>query len=226
MSPEKSQSPPLTVVSWSSDDSGGFGELLSHDATALVGGTILVAGILIGLATVGASRLGEYRLVAFVALALFFGGPFMLVIIAVVAAGGSLRENFPTIETIRLRPFILASVLGVCAVVLAIQYPPVLAAYLFVGILTALTVSILRTAGTVDVEAASLSISSRIGRDSVLDLTDLQSVTTHRVGGVVVFRLRFVGTRGAASWPVVSVPTGRAAEVRRALEAIADSAGD
>lgn len=210
------------MVSWSSDDDGGLGDVLRHDATALVGGTILVAGVLVGLATVGANRIGDYRLVAFVALALFFGGPFLLVVIAAVAAGGSLRENFPTVERIRLRPFVFASLVGVAAVFLAVQYPPVLVGYLVVGVVGRVVVSALRTTGSVDVEAGTLCVSAQIGGEKTLDLTDLRSVATHRVGDVVVLRLRFAGNRGVFGSAFVSVPADRSADVRRAVEALVD----
>ncbi len=222
MSQSRTRSPPLTVVSWSSDDNGGLGDVLHHDATALVGGTILVAGVLVGLATIGASRIGDYRLVAFVALALFFGGPFLLVVIAAVAAGGSLRENFPTVERIRLRPFVLASLVGVVAVFLAVQYPPLLVGYLVVGVAGVAVVSTLRTTGSVDVEAGTLRVSTPSGDETRFDLSDLRSVSTHRVGDVVVLRLRFVGSRGVFGSSFVSVPADRSADVRRAIEAVAD----
>lgn len=222
VSPSGSRYPPLTVVSWSSGSDGGLGDVLRHDATALVGGTILVAGVLVALATVGASHVGDYRLVAFVALALFFGGPFLLVVVAAVAAGGSLRENFPTVERIRLRPFVLASLVGVAAVFLAVQYPPLLVAYLVVGVAGVFVVWTLRTAGSVDVEARTLRVSTPRGDETRFDLSDLRSVTTHRVGDVVVLRLRFAGGRGVFGSSFVSVPADRSADVRRAIEAVAD----
>ena len=210
------------MVSWSSDDDGGLGDVLRHDATALVGGTILVAGVLVGLATVGANRIGDYRLVAFVALALFFGGPFLLVVIAAVAAGGSFRDNFPTVEAVRLRPFVLASLVGVGAVSLAVQFPPVLVGYLVVTVAGLFALSVLRTTGSLDVEAGTLSISSPVGGDRSYDLSALRSVTAHRVGGVVVLRLRFAGRRGVFGSSFVSVPTDRSADVLRAFEALTD----
>ncbi|KAB1193035.1 hypothetical protein GJR96_06095 [Haloferax sp. MBLA0076] len=226
MSPSASRSPPPTVVSWSRRDQRRLADSLRYGATGLVGGTILVALTLVAVAAAGAVRTGEYRLVAFVVLALVLGGPFSLVVLAVVASRSRLRDLFPGLDALRLGPLVLASVVGAAAVFVAFRYPPVLFGYLVAGLLAAVVVSARNASGTIDVETGTLVVPTGTGEERVFDLSGLRSVTRHRVGGVVVFRLRFVGTRGLSGPSFVSVPAERAEDVRAAFEAISNRTSD
>lgn len=91
-----------------------------------------------------------------------------------------------------------------------------------VGVAGVVVVSTLRTAGSVDVEAGTLRVSTPRGDETRFDLSDLRSVTTHRVGNVAILRLRFAGGGGVVGSSFVSVPADRSTDVRRAIEAIAD----
>ncbi|WP_152418099.1 hypothetical protein [Haloferax elongans] len=217
MSPPDGRTPPLSVVSWSRDDTDRWETVFNYSFAGFFGGLLLLGVLLLLVVTPSAVLDGDIGHLLFPFLALLFGGPFSLVTISVAASEDSLDELFPVIDAYRLKPLLVASVVGAVAFVLAGFFPPLFYGYLvgFVGL--AVFISFRQTAGTLDVADATLSVPKMKDSERVYDLDGLQSVTTHRLGEHVVFRFRFDGSRSLTGPSWLVVPADRAGEVHAGL---------
>lgn len=221
MSPTADATPPPTVVSWSSDGAHRLRSLLRYAALGLLGGAAALSLSLLVVLAARSALDGDVGFLALAVVLVVFGGPFSLYVFGAVASRGSFRDLFPALRRVRPVPAAVAVVLGPVAIVVAARHPPVFFGYLTVVFLGAVAASLLSAAGTLDVAEATLSVPTGAGDDRVYDLDGLRSVRTHRVGDLVLFRLRFAGTRGLSGPSFVTAPADRADEIRAAFEAVA-----
>ncbi|SEL22379.1 hypothetical protein [Haloferax larsenii] len=217
MSPPDRQTPPLSVVSWSRDDADRWETVFYYSFAGFFGGLLLLGVLLLLVVTPSAILDGDPGHLLLPLLAFLFGGPFSLLTISVAASEDSLDTLLPVIDRYRPKPLLVASVAGAVAFVLAGFFPPLFYGYLVGFVVLAVFVSIRRTAGTLDVANGTLSMPKKQGSERVYDLDGLQSVTTHRLGGVVVFRFRFGGSRSLTGPSWLAVPADRAGEVHAGL---------
>ncbi|WP_396611399.1 hypothetical protein ACH9L7_14495 [Haloferax sp. S1W] len=226
MSSTDARTPPPSVISWSRDNVDRLETVFHYSFAGFFGGLGLLIILFLVIITPGALRDGELGQLLLPIVALVFGGPISLHTLSAAASHDSLDKLVPGIDTYRPKPLLVASIAGAVAFVLAGLFPPLFYLYLagFIGL--AVFVSIRRTAGTLDVANATLSIPKKQGGERVYDLDGLQSVTAHRLGSLVVIRFRFVGSRSLSGPSWVVVPADRADEVRNALERLTDRETD
>ncbi|MFC7202946.1 hypothetical protein ACFQJC_05430 [Haloferax namakaokahaiae] len=214
--------PPASVISWSSDASDWDGTILRYGILALLGGMALLALLLIVLITPGLLREGEYGVLMVLAASLLFGGPVSYVVVAAAVSRGELSKIFPNITAFRLGPSIAACVVGAVAIVAFVRYPSLFYAVPVLGLALLVVRWLRHGTGTLDVEAKTFTIPKNEQSSFEYSLDGLRSFSTYPVADTVVFRLRYVGTKGLSGPSVMSVPADRADEVSVALASIAD----
>ncbi|QLG28001.1 hypothetical protein HUG10_10745 [Halorarum halophilum] len=209
-------------VEWSSSGGERVRVVVHHLVAGVLLATGLLALLVVAFVIVSSVRSGASdRIVLFVVLALV-GGPLSLVYLAVAAEHGDpgrLIELFPPATSLRPRWLAVTVPVGVLLVFAGFAYPPLLAAYLGGFLLLAVAGSALFPEGRLDPAAGTLAVP--VGdREHEHDLSGLRSVSTLRVGDVVLCRLGYAGVRGLSAPFLIGVPADRSDEIRRGLEAI------
>ena len=225
-------SPPETVpdaapVEWRGESHPRLRWFVRYAGAGLLGGTFLLVAVASALVVVSSLRSGEGDVVLlFVVLALV-GGPLSLLYLA-AAAGVNGRERLlelaPAARELRPRWVVLASLLGLVAVVLAGAWPPLLYLYPLALVCLAAVDAAARAEGTLDPAAGRLE--RRYGdHRREADVRGVRSVRSHRIGSAVVFRLGYEARdRLSLTKPrFVAVPADAADAARAGFEAVRDA---